>query len=448
MGLSPETRYARAGDGVHLAYQVVGAGPLDLVLVPVWWSHVEAQWEEPHRARFLERLASFSRLIVFDKRGTGLSDPVPLDHPPTLEAWMEDLGIVLDAAGSTSAAIVGEATGGAMAVLFAATYPMRTRALVLVNSYACMTRHDDYPAGLPPQVRDRYVEAISAGWGTLTSSLRGNRAPGVADDAAYLEWGARYERLSASPGTAAAITPMLLGVDVRPVLDSVQAPTLVLHRAANDFIRPAHGRYLAEHIPGARYVDLPGADHLPELGDADTVLAEIQEFLTGIREAPTPDRVLATVLFTDIVDSTAHATTLGDHRWRTLLDAHDRTVRRQLERYRGHAVNPTGDGVLATFDGPARAIRCACAIRDAVRALGLEARVGLHTGEIEQRGDDIAGIAVHIGQRVSQVAEPGEVLVSRTVVDLVAGSGIDFQDRGENKLKGLPTPWRLFGVVV
>jgi len=446
VGLSPETRYARAGDRVHLAYQVVGAGPLDLVWVPDWFNHVELQWEEPRRARLLERLASFSRLIVFNKRGEGLSDPVPLDRLPTLESWMEDVGVVLDVAGSTSAAIVGESVGGPVAVLFAATYPMRTRALVLVNSYACVTRHDDYPAGLPPQARDKVIELLSARWGGI-SPLLNAQAPSVVNDDGYQEFAARYQRLAGSPGTVAAMIPMLMGVDVRPVLDSIQAPTLVVHRAANNFIPPAHGHYLAEHIPGARYVEVPGADHFPELGDADTLLGEIQEFLTGIREAPAPDRVLATVLFTDIADSTSRAVTLGDHRWRTLLDDHDRAVRRQLERYRGHVVNPTGDGLLATFDGPARAIRCACAISDAVRALGLDARVGLHTGEIEQRGDDIAGIAVHIGQRVSQAAEPGEVLVSRTVVDLVAGSGIDFEDRGEHKLKGVPAPWHLYRVV-
>jgi class 3 adenylate cyclase len=426
---------------------VVGSGPLDLVCVPEWWNHVEDQWEEPHLARFLERLASFSRLIVFDKRGTGLSDPVPLNHLPTLESWMEDLTVVLDAAGSTSAAIGAESTGGHMAMLFAATYPMRTRALVLVNSYACMTRHDDYPAGLPPAARNNVIKAASANWGTPSRPDARFRTPSMANDAAYQEWVAHHQRQSASPGTVAAMIPMLTDVDVRPVLDSIQVPTLVLHRAANEFIRPAHGRYLAEHIPGAKYVEVPGVDQAPELGDADTVLAEIQEFLTGIREAPSPDRVLATVLFTDIVASTERVTSLGDHQWRELLDAHDRVMDRQLERFRGRKVDSAGDGVLATFDGPARAIRCACAIRDAVRALGLDARVGLHTGEIEQRGDDIAGIVVHIGQRVSQAAQPGEVLVSRTVVDLVAGSGIDFEDRGEHELKGVPTPWQLFRVI-
>jgi pimeloyl-ACP methyl ester carboxylesterase len=384
--VEPETRYARS-DELHIAYQVVGAGPRDLVLVPPFVSHVEHYWEDPLVSRFLGRLASFSRLILFDKRGTGLSDRVPPDRLPTLEQRMDDVRAVLDAVGSARAALFGPSEGGPMSALFAATYPRRTSALVLYGTFASTIRDAAYPWAMDPEERRKVIEAIPDHWGqgTYADLL----APSLTGDERFRSWWARLERLGASPGAAMALRRMNGQIDVRPTLPAIRVPTLVLHRTGDLDTSIEEGRYLAAHIPGARFVDLPGADHLPWAGDQDALLDEVEEFLTGTRPAAEPDRVLATVLFTDIVASTERAAELGDRRWRDLLFSHHAIVRRELERFRGRQVKTVGDGVLATFDGPARAVRCACAIRDGVRGLGLSLRAGLHTGECELIGDDV-----------------------------------------------------------
>lgn len=440
----PETRYATAGD-VNLAYQTVGEGTSDLVFIPDWFNHVEAQWDEPRSERFLTRLSSLGRLILFDKRGTGLSDPVPLDHLPTVEEWMDDLRVVLDAASSTSVAVVCASGGACLGLPFAATYPERVRALVIIDGSACIPRAEGYPEGVRPDILDWARGWIREIWGTGTSMEI--LCPSLSTNDAFLRWRARYERLSASPGAAKKMFDFLTGVDVREVLPAISAPTLVLHRAGDQWVRAVQGRYVAEHVAGARYVELPGADHLWLGNDADRIGDEVEEFLTGRPPVAEPDRVLATLLFTDIVGSTQTATALGDRGWHELLDRHHAVVRQQLARFSGSEIATAGDGFLARFDGPARAIRCACAVRDAVRSLGLDIRAGIHTGEVELRDGDVAGIGVHIGARIGARAEAGQVLVSRTVVDLVAGSGIEFEDNGEHDLKGVPGTWRLFSVV-
>jgi pimeloyl-ACP methyl ester carboxylesterase len=437
----PETRYAKSGD-VSIAYQVLGDGPLDLVLVPGAISHLEVWWEEPSMARFLHRLASFSRLIMFDKRGTGLSDRVSADKVPTLEQRMDDVRAVMDAMGSERAALMGISEGGPMSVLFAATYPERTSALVLYGSIG-MSRS-------APELRPtaEQVEAILApivrSWGQGMGVAR--YAPTRANDEQFRQWWARIERLGASPGAFIALARMNLEIDVTHVLPAVRVPTLILHRTEEGAVAVEEARFIAERIPGAKYVELPGIDHAPWVGDADSILDEVQEFLTGVRPAPEPDRVLATVLFTDIVGSTQRAAELGDRRWRDVLDSYYALSRRELDRFRGRAIKTTGDGFLATFDGPARGIRCACAVSGEAGKLGIAIRAGLHTGECEMIGTDMGGIAVHIGARVSAEAAAGEVLVSSTVKDLVAGSGIGFEDRGSHALKGVPEEWRLFAV--
>ncbi len=436
--MQPETRYAKSGD-VNIAYQVVGDGPLDLVLVPGFVSHLEVAWEEPSLARLLSRLASFSRLITFDKRGTGLSDRVSLNELPTLEQRMDDVRAVMDAVGSERAALFGISEGGPMSVLFAATYPERTSALVLYGAYA---RH---PAqGLTTEQRQPFQDAMERSWGQGTAM--GMFAPSRAEDHQFKQWWARFERLGASPGAAVAILRMAVEIDIRHVLPTIRVPTLILHRAEERVLPVEEARYMAEHIPGAKYVELPGTDHCEWVGDSDAILDEIQEFLTGVRPAPEPDRVLATVLFTDIVGSTQRAAELGDRSWRDLLDSYYALARKELDRFRGHEIKTTGDGFLATFDGPARGIRCACAISGSLGQLGIAIRAGLHTGECEMMGEDVGGIAVHIGARVAAEATAGEVLVSSTVKDLVAGSGIRFEDRGPHALKGVPEEWRLFAV--
>ena len=440
--MQPETRYARSEDG-YIAYQVVGDGPLDLVFIFYWASNVDAMWEDPSLARFLRRLATFSRLLCFDKRGSGVSDPVPLAAVPTLEQWTDDVRTVMDAAGSKRAALIGHADGGQMAMLFAATYPERTSALILVDTCARHLRDVDYPCGLPADRVPRYLQRTEELWGT--GRLLDILAPSVAHDERFRRWYGRYERLAMGPRAIIATQAAYLERDLRGVLPSIRVPTLVLHRAGDRFIRAGNGRYLAEHIPGAKYVELPGEDAL-FVGDTEMLLGEMEEFLTGTRPVPEIDRVLATVLFTDIVGSTERAATLGDRAWRTLLDTHHGIVRQELERHRGREIKTVGDGFLATFDGPARAIRCACAIRDELRSLGIEIRAGLHTGECELLNDDVGGIAVHIGARVVATAAPAEVLVSSTVKDLVAGSGLRFVDRGVRSLQGVPGEWRLFAV--
>jgi class 3 adenylate cyclase len=440
----PETRYARSED-VNIAYQLVGEGPRDLVYVLGWVSHLELLWEEPSSARFLQRLASFSRLILFDKRGTGLSDRVPVQKLPTLEQRMDDVRAVLDAVGSERAALLGLSEGGPMCLLFAATYPKRTSGLVLIGSYARRLAADDYPWGAAPADYEAFLEDIEGNWGGPVGLEV--QAPSVADDARFGTWWATYLRTSASPGAALALTRMNGLIDVRHALPTISAPTLILHRAGDRSLPIEGSRYLAKHIRGAKLVELSGDDHLPFVGDQDSILDEIEQFLTGVRRGPAADRVLATILFTDIVGSTEHAAVLGDRDWRDLLDRHHVLVRRELERWRGREVDTAGDGFLATFDGPARAIRCAFAVRDAVRELGLDIRAGMHTGECEVLGATIAGIAVHIGARVSALAAAGEVLVSSTVKDLVAGSGIEFEERGDHELKGVPGTWRIYAVV-
>ncbi len=438
----PETRYARTADGLHIAYQVVGNGPFDLVAILGYVSHVEMAWEDPATAHCLRALSSFSRLILFDRRGLGLSDPI--QGAPTLEDRMQDLRAVMDAAGSERAAVFGISEGGPMSMLFAATYPERVSALVLYGTFARMTEAADYPWGYPPKVLDRFVEAKIESWGG--DNTVDYFAPSVANDLEFRRRWAAFERRATSPAAYRSLMNMNADTDVRDVLPSIRVPTLILHRTGDIPIRVGHGRYLSEHIHGARYIELPGDDHFFWVGDTSALFDEVEEFLTGRRSTHEPDRVLSTMVFTDIVDSTRRAVDLGDHRWRGLLDDHDAMVHRQVGRYGGRQIKSTGDGIFASFDGPARAIHCAGAIRDGARGLGVEIRAGLHTGECEIRGDDLGGIAVHVGARVAGLAGPGEVLVSRTVVDLVAGSGIEFIDRGEHELKGVPGTWQLFAV--
>jgi class 3 adenylate cyclase len=442
---APKTRYARSGD-VNIAYQIAGEGPIDLVYVPGWVSNIETAWEDPNVSRFLERLASFSRLILFDKRGTGLSDRVSISELPTLEQRMDDVRAVMDAADSQRAALFGASEGGVMCALFGATYPDRTAALVLYGSYAKGTATADYPQGMAEQeVIDEFVEGLTELWDDA-GGLLNFWAPSASNDPVAQAAFGRYLRTGASPSAVVALTRMNAAVDIRHVLPVIAVPTLVIHRSEDMIVTVEAGRDLAAKIQGAKYVELPGEDHLWFHGDTDAILGEVEEFLTGTRAAEIIDRILATVMFTDIVDSTRKAAALGDRRWRDLLARHDTLMRRELERHRGREVKTLGDGFLATFDGPARAIRCACSARDAMRGLGVEVRAGLHTGECELIGDDLGGIAVNIGARVGSVAGPGEVLVSRTVTDLVAGSGIEFTDRGVHSLKGVPGEWQLYAV--
>jgi class 3 adenylate cyclase len=442
---APKIRYARSGD-VNIAYQIAGDGPIDLVYVPGWVSNIETAWEDPHVSRFLERLASFSRLILFDKRGTGLSDRVSISELPTLEQRMDDVRAVMDAADSQRAALFGASEGGVMCALFGATYPDRTAALLLYGSYAKGTASADYPHGLAEQeVIDEFIEALTEVWDDA-GGLLNIWAPSASDDPVAQAAFGRYLRTGASPSAVVALTRMNAAVDIRQVLPVITVPTLVIHRSEDMIVPVKAGRDLAAKIQGARYVELSGEDHLWFHGDAAAILGEVEEFLTGTRATQIVDRILATVMFTDIVESTRKAAALGDRRWRDLLGRHDTLMHRELERHRGRAVKTLGDGFLATFDGPARAIRCACSARDALRGLGVEVRAGLHTGECELIGDDLGGIAVNIGARVGSVAGPGEVLVSRTVTDLVAGSGIEFTDRGVHSLKGVPGEWQLYAV--
>src|SRR5216683_6030516 len=440
--MRPETRYAKSGD-VNIAYQVVGEGPFDFVVVPGWISNVDFAWEDPFYGDWVRRLAAFSRVILFDKRGTGLSDRDVGDS--TLEERMDDLRAVLEAAGSERAAVMGFSEGGALSMLFAATYPERVRALVLYATFARASEAPDYPEGA--QLR-KNVELLRGtlenawGQGTTLDLI----APGLTHIPRAREFMGRYERMCVSPRAGRAHLGWLLDIDVRPVARTLQTPTLVLHRTDDALIHVELGRALARDIPGARYVELPGDAHPPWIGDTAALVDEIQQFLTGSRTPVEVERVLATVLFTDIVGSTERAVTLGDRAWRDLLGRHHAIVRHEIEYYRGREVDTSGDGFLATFDGPARAIRCAKGIRDAVRSLGLEIRAGLHTGECERVDDKIAGIAVHTGARVMAEAGPGEVLVSSTVKDLVAGSGLDFREHGIHTLKGIPGEWRLFAV--
>jgi pimeloyl-ACP methyl ester carboxylesterase len=430
--MQPVTRYAKSG-GVHIAYQVFGEGAINLVVVPGFVSNFETFWDEPDLVRWMLRLGSYARVLTFDKRGTGMSDRVT--DLPGLEQRMDDLRAVMDAASMEHASVFGISEGGPLSVLFAATYPDRCRALVLLGSFARFRKERLAPM----------LASIEQAWGTGGSvSIF---APSRVNDPAFQRWWGRFERLGASPAAASALVRMNSEIDVSGILQTIRVPTLVIHRIGDLATPVESGRFLAEHIPGARYVELPGADHLPFIGEnAGEIADAIQEFLTGARPPVTIDRVLATVLFTDIVGSTEKAANLGDHRWRDLLENHHSTIRRNLARFRGHEVKTTGDGIFATFDGPARGVRCACAIADEIRPLGIEIRAGLHTGECEMIGDDVGGIAVHIGARVAGLARAGEVLVSSTVKDLVAGSGLRFTDRGNQSLKGVPGEWHIFAV--
>jgi pimeloyl-ACP methyl ester carboxylesterase len=453
MAQMPPVRYARSGD-VHIAYTVAGDGPFDLVLVPGFISHLHQSWSPPME-HSMRRLASFSRFIVFDKRGTGLSDPV--SEVPTLEVRMDDVRAVMDAAGSEKAALFGFSEGGAMSLLFAATYPERTHSLVLWGAMARSTYAPDYPFATPSEAyeeaRDELVMPYF-GDGVMAEIFTPSMAykPEFLAATAGQEVGdkvraAQEEQAGASPGSVLKIIEMYMDTDVRHVVPSIRVPTLVVHAYGDRVVNVRHGRWLAEHIPGAKLVELPGSDHSFWYTNPDPVLDEVEEFLTGVRPVAEPDRVLATVMFTDIVGSTERAVKEGDQRWRELLEAQQRCVRAELDRHRGREVKSTGDGFLATFDGPARGILCGKAIVDSVHSIGLDVRVGLHSGEVEVMGQDVGGIAVHIASRVGSLAGSREVLVSETVKGLVAGSGITFEDRGEHELKGVPDSWRLFAVV-
>ena len=426
-----------------MAYQVVGDGPIDIVLLPGWFSNVEAMWDLRPLARFVERLASFGRVLVFDRRGTGLSDPARTSGEPFFEQSTDDLVAVLDAVDAPRAALIGCDGGGPVALLAAGTYPRRVAALVLVNTFARMARSDDYPAGIPTSVLEAWLADSTEQWKGEPGFLL--NAPSARDDQEAGAQYSRFLRLAASPGVGYSTRQVLHAVDVRAILESIHAPTLVIHRLDDRMIRAEHGRYLAAHIPNARLVELPGDDHLFYFGDADAILVEIEEFLTGVRHVDV-GRTLATVLFTDIVGSSAMVAAIGDRRWRVLLDEHDHAVAPLVATFGGTLIKTTGDGVLATFDGPGRALRCAGAIRAAVLRLGLDVRSGLHTGEVERRGDDITGMAVVIARRICDLASAGEILVSRTVTDLVVGSGLTFAERGTHALKGVTDEWQLFTV--
>jgi pimeloyl-ACP methyl ester carboxylesterase len=439
--LEPETRYAR-GDAGNVAYQVLGEGPRDLVFVPWWGTNLDVMWEEPSIARFLRRLASFSRLICFDKRGTGVSDALPVATLPTLEEWTADVRTVMRAAASTRAALFGHSQGGQMAMLFAATHPDEAAALILADS--CARQYDPAApaAGYSIDGGSDSLDRIEAAWGTGENVDL--FAPSLAADERFRRWYARYERLAMGPRMVRAVVALDFANDLTGILPALHVPTLVLHRAGNRFIDVGHGRSLAARIAGARFVELPGADHLFHVGETEAMLGEVEEFVTGMRSLPEVDRVLATLLFTDIVGSTERAAALGDRAWRELRETHHAIARRELDRHRGHLVEFMGDGLFASFDGPARAVRCAFALARALRPLGIEIRAGLHTGEVERAGDGLLGIAVHIGARVMAEAGAGQVLVSSTLKDLVAGSGLRFTDRGLRSLKGVPDAWQLF----
>jgi class 3 adenylate cyclase len=440
----PAISYATSGD-LQIAYQVIGDGPVDVVLAFDWAGNIELMWENPQTERFLRRFASYGRLIFFDMRGIGLSDPVE-DLPP-LEEWMDDVRAVMDAVGSDRAALVGHGHAGQLCMLVAAAHPDRVQALVTVNSFARLARAPGYRAGMPEGAQQTQLEMVQATWGTTDPLHLRVLAPDLADDVFARAWWARVERAAGSPRRAVRKQQLAFELDVREVLAAIAVPTLVVQSAGNRFVIPDQGRYLAEHIPGAHYLELPSAGHWPWAApDADRFLDKLEEFLTGAPQVSGRDRVLATIAFTDIVDSTAMAASMGDRRWREVLEVHDSVARREVAAARGRMVKSTGDGLLATFDGPARAIRCVGAIQHGVATLGLHVRAGLHTGEIELLGDDVGGIAVAIAARLTSLAGADEVVVSSTVKDLVAGSGIRFQDRGIHTLKGVPEEWHVFAV--
>ncbi len=441
--MPPRTRYAPVGAS-HVAYQVSGDGPVDVLFIPEFATHVEMMWEEPHFVRVLERLQAFGRLITFDKRGTGLSDPVAVADATMVENWVADAVAVLDDVGSRRAAVIAAGAGVPAALMLAATHPRRTIALALLNGWVRLARADDFPIGHPPDMLEAVPDYFNNTWGT-GDGLR-YFAPDLARDPRVLEWFGRYERNSTSPGMAVAVNRVSSELDLRPILTSIQVPTLVMHRERDMVLPCSQGRFIAEHISGAELRVLPGESHVVFGPDADEWLDEAEEFITGRRGEERVNRVLATMLFTDLVGSTETAERLGDDRWKDLLDRHDAAVRTEIARFSGKERETTGDGFLVTFAGPAHAIRCAMATGAAVRSLGLEIRAGVHTGEIELRGDGMDGIGVHIANRVMAAAGPSEVMVSRTVVDLVAGSGLEFEPRGEHKLKGVSGSWQLYAL--
>jgi pimeloyl-ACP methyl ester carboxylesterase/class 3 adenylate cyclase len=438
----PETRCAKAPDGTSIAYQVIGDGPVDLVYASGIWSNVELMWEEPRWAHFLERLAKFSRLILFDMRGVGLSDRGP--EPPVLELQRDDVGAVMDAAGSSDAIVFGGARAATMAMLFAATHPDRTKALVLYAPVAKTVATPDFPYGKTPEEQrvffERFVREVGTGQNLAL------QAPSVARDERFVRWWARFERLVASPSAYEELGRIFTDVDVRDVLPAIHVPTVVIHRRDDAIVLERQARYVADQIQGATYVQFPGEDHLPFIGDADAIVDEVEQFVTGRRPIRETDKVLATILFTDIVDSTRRQAELGDRRWKELLERHHAAVRDLLKQYRGEEQDTAGDGFYVRFDGPARAIRCAQDIVETIRPLGIQVRVGVHTGECEIVDGKCSGLSVSIGARVMANAGPSEVLVSRTVKDLTAGSGLNFQDAGEHELKGVPDLWHLYRV--
>jgi class 3 adenylate cyclase len=440
--MPPQTEYARSGD-VGIAYQAFGEGEMDLVLAFPFLSHLDLMWENPALAHFLQRLGSFSRVLVFDRRGVGLSDPVA--GAPTLEERMDDVRAVMDAAGSERAALLGMSEGATMCMLFAATYPVRTSALVLWGAMARSTAAPDYPwAPQKEAVIEAQQELVAPLWGQgATIEIF---APSMAANPQAREFQARFERQAASPMRVQQLLQMFLDTDVREALPLIQAPTLVLHRRHDRAVNYRAARWLAGQIEGSRYAELEGEDHFPWVGDSEAALAAIEEFLTGVRPAPAPERVLATVLFTDIVDSTRLAGELGDRRWRELLEQHQQLTREQLRRYEGREIKTTGDGFLATFDGPTRAAECARAIAEEMPSLGIEVRAGLHAGEVELIGDDVGGIGVHVAARIAALAEPRQVLASRTVRDLAVGSGVEFEPAGRRTLKGVAEEWDVYSV--
>jgi len=425
-----------------VAYQVLGDGPRGIVFVPDWGTNLEVMWELPALARYLERLVSMGRLVCFDKRGTGVSDPVPLGATPTIEQWMDDIRVVMEDAGLESATIIGHGDGSPLATVFAATYPERTASLVLIDAYARRRRSWDYPCGMPQNVADLTQKKVIAEWGKGTLVEIGT--PSISDDLDAVRWLGRYERLAMSPGEFAALYPMTFECDVRPVLSTIRVPTLVAHHRDNQYVFASNGRYLADNIPGAQYLELEGADHYFYAGENDVLFSRLETFMEESGPVVEDDRMLATILFTDIVNATELAARLGDREWHAVLQQHHQLVRKSLAQHRGREIDTAGDGFFASFDGPARAVRCALAIRDAVRPLGLEIRAGMHTGECQIMDNKVGGIAVHIGARIRDLADAGEVLVSQTVRDLVAGSGLAFAERGEHRLKGVEGSWHLF----
>jgi len=445
--LQPETRYAVSQEGGYVAYQAFGSGPPDLVFITHWATNVDAMWEEPSLAAYMGRLASFSRVICYDKRGSGVSDPVTLSALPTIEQWADDAIAVMDAVGVEKVALIGDTEGGPMAATLAASHPERVEALVLVNTFARWRRADDYPIGMPEATVEKLIERYEHHWG-VTSEVLDLTAPSIANDPRFRAWWLKYSRLTMPRHAATTMYRWVTEIDVRCVLPTIRVPTLVLQRSGNRHHRVDFGRYLADHIPDAKYVELPGADSLPfHAGDFGPLLDEVEEFLTGTRASPLPDRRLATMLFTDVVGSTRLAAERGDRAWIALSRSHDEIVREHLKAYRGQEVDHTGDGFLAVFDGPARAVTCAARMTEALRKLGVTIRVGLHTGEIELVGQAARGLAIHVAARVMAAAETGGILVSGTVKDLVLGSGIDFADRGTHRLRDVPGDWRLYEVV-